>query len=83
MRSGLVCSGLPHQDVRRVLGVVDRAMQTLGLNGIGGSKGIRTTIPSGDRIGAADLLHRQFRGDEPNAVWVTEFTHRRTWAGPW
>jgi transposase InsO family protein len=33
-----------------------------------------TTIPSADGIRAGDLLNREFRADEPNRVWVTEFT---------
>lgn len=51
------------------------------LNGIRRSRGIRTTIPSADGIRAGDLLNRQFRADEPNRVWVTDFTCVRTWAG--
>ena len=62
-------------------GAVDRAMKTLGLNGIRRSKGIRTTIPSADGIRAGDLLNRQFHAAEPNRVWVTDFTYVRTWAG--
>ncbi len=49
-------------------GAVDRAMKTLGLNGIRRSKGIRTTIPAADGIRAGDLLNRQFRAQEPNRV---------------
>mgnify|MGYP003640921716 FL=1 len=30
---------------------------------------------------AGDLLNRQFRAEEPNRVWVTDFTYVRTWAG--
>jgi putative transposase len=62
-------------------GAVDRAMKTLALSGIRRSKGIRTTIPSADGIRAGDLLNRQFRAEEPNRVWVTDFTYVRTWAG--
>jgi putative transposase len=73
-----------HLDRTRMPGVsygsVDRAMKTLGLNGIRRSKGIRTTIPAADGIRAGDLLNRQFRADEPNRVWVTDFTYVRTWA---
>ena len=74
-----------HLDRTRMPGVsygaVDRAMKTLGLNGIRRSKGIRTTIPSPDGIRAGDLLNRQFRAEEPNRVRVTDFTYVRTWAG--
>ena len=62
-------------------GAVNRAMKAFGLNGIRRSKGIRTTIPAADGIRAGDLLNRQFRADEPNRVWVTDFTYVRTWSG--
>lgn len=62
-------------------GAVDRAMKVLHLSGIRRSKGIRTTIPSADGIRAGDLLNRNFRAEEPNRVWVTDFTYCRTWAG--
>ncbi|MBY6365184.1 IS3 family transposase [Rhodococcoides corynebacterioides] len=62
-------------------GAVDRAMRTLRHNGVRRSKGIRTTIPAADGIRAGDLLNRQFRADEPNRVWVTDFTYVRSWAG--
>jgi len=62
-------------------GSVDRAMTILRHNGIQRTKGIRTTIPAADGVRAGDLLNRQFRADEPNRVWVTDFTYCRTWAG--
>ena len=37
--------------------------------------------PRADGIRAGDLLNRQFRAEEPNRVWVTDFTYVRTWAG--
>jgi putative transposase len=67
-----------HLDRTRMPGVsygaMDRAMKALGLNGIRRSKGIRTTIPAAEGIRAGDLLNRQFRAEEPNRVWVTDFT---------
>lgn len=62
-------------------GSVDRAMRTLSHQGVRRSKGVRTTIPSADGVRAGDLLNRQFRAQEPNRVWVTDFTYCRTWAG--
>lgn len=62
-------------------GAVDRAMKVLCHNGIRRAKGVRTTVQSADGVRAGDLLNRQFRADEPNRVWVTDFTYVRTWAG--
>ena len=62
-------------------GALDRAMKTLRHNGVRRAKGNRTTIPSKDGVRAGDLVNRHFRADEPNRVWVTDFTYVRTWAG--
>lgn len=62
-------------------GAVDRAMRTLGLDGVRRAKNIRTTIPGADGKRAGDLLNRDFTASEPNRVWVTDFTYVRTWAG--
>ncbi|GAB6985284.1 hypothetical protein JCM10369A_44750 [Nocardioides pyridinolyticus] len=62
-------------------GSVDRAMRSLGLQGIRRSKGIRTTIPAKDGNRAGDLLDRDFTAEAPNRTWVMDFTYVRTWAG--
>ena len=62
-------------------GSVDRAMRSLGLNGIRRARGIRTTIPAADGKRADDLLDRDFTAAAPNLVWVTDFTYVRTWSG--
>ncbi len=62
-------------------GSVNRAMKTLGLNGVRRDKGVRTTIPAKDGVRAGDLLNRDFTARAPNLVWVTDFTYCRTWAG--
>ena len=62
-------------------GAVDRAMKSLGLNGIRRSKGVRTTIPGKDGKRAGDLLNRDFTAPAPNGTWVMDFTYCRTWAG--
>ncbi|RYG78655.1 hypothetical protein EU513_03385 [Yimella sp. RIT 621] len=41
-------------------GSVDRAMKSLGLNGVRRSKGVRTTIPAADGVRAGDLLNRDW-----------------------
>jgi putative transposase len=70
-------SGLPDASP----GSVDRAMTTLGLNGIRRGKGVRTTIPGGDGKRAGDLLGRDFSAAAPNRTWVMDFTYCRTWSG--
>lgn len=62
-------------------GSVDRAMRSLGLQGIRRAKGIRTTIPAKDGKRAGDLLDRDFTAPAPNRTWVMDFTYVRTWAG--
>ena len=62
-------------------GSVDRAMRSLGLQGIRRSQGIRTTIPAKDGNRAGDLLDRDFTAAAPNRTWVMDFTYVRTWAG--
>src|SRR5699024_5177136 len=54
-------------------GAVDRAMRTLGLEGIVRAKKLRTTIPSPDGNRAGDLRNRDFAAPAPNRVWVTDF----------
>jgi len=72
--------------VRRALpdaspGSVDRAMRTLGLQGIRRTKAIRTTIPAKNGVRAGDLLDRDFTAPAPNRKWVMDFTYVRTWGG--
>ncbi len=62
-------------------GAVDRAMRALGLSGVRRGKAVRTTVPGRDGRRAGDLLDRNFTAPQPNRVWVTDFTHVRTWAG--
>lgn len=62
-------------------GAVDRAMRTLGLEGVRRAKKVRTTIPAVDGKRAGDLLDRDFTAPAPNRVWVTDFTYVRTWTG--
>ncbi len=62
-------------------GAVDRAMRTLGLEGVRRVKKLRTTIADPDGKRAGDLLNRDFIATAPNRVWVTDFTYVRTCAG--
>lgn len=62
-------------------GSVDRAMRTLGLQGVRRGRGVRTTVPAKDGRRAGDLLDRNFTAEAPNRTWVMDFTYVRTWAG--
>ncbi|MBB2959038.1 hypothetical protein FHX72_003190 [Pseudoclavibacter helvolus] len=62
-------------------GAVDRAMRSLGLEGVTRAKSTRTTIQAKDGIRAGDLLNRDFTAPRPDHTWVTDFTYVRTWAG--
>ncbi|GMA19963.1 hypothetical protein MM440_12015 [Arsenicicoccus piscis] len=55
-------------------GSVDRAMRTLGLQGVRRGRGVRTTAPAKDGRRAGDLLDRNFTADAPNRTWVMDFT---------
>lgn len=65
-------------------GAVDRAMRSLGLQGVRRTKTVRTTIPAPkdqEHRRAGDLLDRDFTAAAPDRVWVTDFTYVRTWLG--
>ena len=62
-------------------GSVDRAMRSVGLQGIRRAKTVRTTIPAKDGTRAGDLLNRDFTAPAPNRKWVMDFTYCRTWVG--
>ena len=62
-------------------GAIDRAMRSLGLQGVRRAKGVRTTIPAKDGRRAGDLLNRDFTAPAPNKTWVMDFTYVRTWTG--
>ncbi|MBM7823639.1 hypothetical protein JOE55_002013 [Kocuria palustris] len=49
-------------------GAVDRAMRTLGREGIRRAKKLRTTIADPDGKRAGDLLNRDFTATAPNLV---------------
>ncbi len=60
---------------------VERLMRRLGLRGAVRGKPVRTTV--GDRTVPCplDRVHRQFRADRPNKLWVSDFTYVSTWQG--
>jgi transposase InsO family protein len=62
-------------------GSVDRAMRSLGLQGVRRGKAARTTIAGKNGRRAGDLLDRDFSAEAPNRTWVMDFTYVRTWSG--
>lgn len=60
---------------------VQRLMRRLGLKGAVRGKTVRTTVSDAATPCPADLVHRQFKADRPNALWVSDFTYVSTWQG--
>lgn len=60
---------------------VGRIMRELGMNGVARGRKQRTTTPAIDGIRAGDKLNRDFTAQEPNRVWVADFTYVATWTG--
>jgi len=60
---------------------VARLMAAEGLRGAVRGRRCRTTIPEVATQRAQDLVHRDFRVDRPNALWVSDLTYVATWRG--
>jgi transposase InsO family protein len=61
---------------------VARLMRHAGLAGRCPKRFRRTTIPSSAPAAEPpDLVRRDFRPTEPNAVWISDITYVRTWEG--
>jgi len=60
---------------------VERLMRKHGLRGVMRGKVLRTTISDRDAPCPRDKVHRQFRAERPNQLWVSDFTYVSTWQG--
>lgn len=60
---------------------VERLMRLKGLQGVVRGKPVKTTVSDQATPCPPDRVHRQFRADRPNALWVSDFTHVSTWQG--
>ena len=59
---------------------VERLMGQIGIAGVVRGAPKRTTIADPRAARAPDLVDRDFRADEPNRLWVADFTYAATWA---
>lgn len=61
---------------------VARLMRELGLVGVSKREGRRRKAKfSPEAAAAPDLVHRRFRADSPNELWVADITYIETWEG--
>jgi transposase InsO family protein len=60
---------------------VERLMREQGLQGARRGKRVRTTRPDPNTPCPMDRVHRQFKADRPNQLWVSDFTYVSTWQG--
>ncbi len=60
---------------------VERLMRQQGLCGVRRGKVVRTTTPDTVAPCPMDLVHRQFKAERPNQLWVSDFTYVSTWQG--
>jgi putative transposase len=61
---------------------VERLMRALGLRGAVRGRAFRVTTESDPAATRpSDLVHREFRAERPNQLWVADLTYVATWAG--
>jgi putative transposase len=60
-----------------------RLMPRLGLVDVGVRRGkaVRTTIADKTAVCPLDRVHRQFKAERPNQLWVSDYTFVSTWQG--
>ena len=61
---------------------VARLMRDLGLRGVVRGRAFKVTTEVDPALARPDdLVHRDFRADRPNQLWVADITYVATWAG--
>jgi transposase InsO family protein len=60
---------------------VERLMRRAGLRGVMLGKVVKTTIGNAAAPCPLDQVHRQFKAQRPNQLWVSDFTYVSTWQG--
>ena len=76
-----VWKALARQGIPVARCTVSRLMRRLGLRGVVRGRRTVTTVPDTTAARPADLVHRAFTADRPNALWVADFTYVATWRG--
>jgi len=72
---------LNREGIRVARCTVERLMKQLGLEGVRRGKVVRTTVPDHTAPCPLDRVHRRFKADRPNQLWVSDFTYVSTWQG--
>jgi transposase InsO family protein len=60
---------------------VERLMRQMGLQGAVRGRKFKTTVADTGADRPLDLVHRAFKTDEPNRLWVADLTYVATWRG--
>lgn len=60
---------------------VARLMRQLGIAGVVRGKSVKTTRPDPARPCPLDRVNRRFRAEQPNQLWVSDYTFVSTWQG--
>lgn len=76
-----VCHQLLRDGVAVARCIVERLMATMGLAGVRRGKTTTTTVSNPKAPCPLDKVNREFRVEQPNALWVVDFTYVHTWAG--
>jgi len=76
-----ICKQMNRDGVVVARCTVERLMRRLGLRGVMRGKVVRTTIPDPKAPCPLDRVHRIFKADRPNPLWVSDFTYVSTWQG--
>jgi putative transposase len=61
---------------------VERLMKAMGLRGVVRGRAFKVTTEADPALARPDdLVHRDFRAERPNQLWVADITYVATWAG--
>jgi putative transposase len=60
---------------------VARLMKCLEIEGIRRGRRVKTTQPGSPNECPLDLVNRDFRANQPNELWVADYTYVSTWQG--